>query len=57
MNELTLGFITIILLVLIQIALFAYGYGKISQKVTDISKVVDKNVERLEKLESLVTRG
>jgi len=54
MSELTLGFVSIIFLVLIQISMFAYGYGKLSQRVKDISETVEKNVQRLEKLEAKI---
>ena len=39
------GFVGIGLMVLVQIVMFAFGYGKISQKVSDLCK----RVEGLEK--------
>ena len=39
------GFVSIGLMVLVQIIIFAFGYGKISQKVSDLCK----RVEGLEK--------
>ena len=63
MNELTLGFISIAVLVAIQIGLFAYGYGKISQKVEgninriiDIEGKIDKIWSSLSKMDSRVDK-
>jgi len=55
MNELTIGFASIGILVIIQIGLFAYGYGKLSQMVTNNTKRIDSNSNRLERTEARVT--
>jgi len=50
------GQITIISLVLVQLIAFAYGYGKLSQKVNDICKKAGENSGRIDRLEDRLAR-
>ena len=45
------GFIAIGSLLVVQLVGFAYGYGKITQKLNDVCQKVQRNEMRLDKLE------
>ena len=47
-----LGFITLGGLVIVQLITFAYGYGKLTQKVKDISQRLNDFSHRIEKIEN-----
>ena len=56
MIEETLALVGIALLVIIQIALFAYGYGKINQRVCSIDKRLNDLSHQFEQVEARVGR-
>jgi len=48
------GFVSIGILIAIQIAVFAYGYGKLNQKVCSIDKRLNDLSHRFDKIEERV---
>jgi len=42
-----IGFLSIAVLVIIQIAMFSFGYGKLSQKVNDACRRIGKLEEKV----------
>ena len=50
MNEL-IGFLGLGTLMIVQISLFAYGYGVLNQKVSSIEKRLESVCDRLQKVE------
>lgn len=55
MNELV-GFASIGILIAIQLVAFAYGYGKVNQKVNDISHQLNDLSHKFNSVESRVGR-
>ena len=47
-----IGFISLAILIIVQITLFAFGYGKLSQKVTDYCNRIDKLEQKVGLIES-----
>lgn len=56
MDSTLAGMMTIAALVVIQIGMFAYGYGKLRQKVDDLCKKVEDNTSRINNLETKTIR-
>jgi len=58
MNEpgILIGFVSLGILIIIQIVMYAYGYGKLSQNVTNIDKRVDALTDRFERLDTRVDK-
>ncbi len=48
------GFVSIGVLIIIQICLFAFGYGKLSQNVSDINTRMNNLCDRLDRIDHRV---